>query len=323
MPKGAVELTNERPSVFAICVKTGPGKGKWVEPSWLKTQWLKLKGQYYARMPIYKVRLRILAPVLFSVLLVTVPGVLVFNGNEAERQSYWMAIVTSFVVTWGFYFINVSFPKRKRALFEASRVQTLLARLIQLKDAQYRILGFRNDDESHIMKPEDGMNGNKARVLIDLMRDYDPNMSVGHHSQCLGGYARLPYTNTLSGHFDASHKLFLHIFEELKEVVKPELFPKFYRALVRMDEQLKYKKAPYLPNLFNRPEDYEAFHFRLIEYIECLYEMECVPFVIYTPVERGVYMKFDATFKLRASNPRAFSWDLRWPKVGDGIWFQY
>ncbi|OCH67881.1 hypothetical protein [Vibrio splendidus] len=306
--EGMVEVSEERPSIFAKCKKVSEGKGVWVEPSWIEGKWLTLKNWWHTRFPCYKAKLRILQPILLSLVLVAIPGIIVYKTNNSEWGNYLMAIVTGFLVSCCFYLINVSYPRRKRAQFEALRIFTLLRRLVELKDTQYRILGFRSSEISHVLRKEDPMNVNKARVLVDLMESYNRDKCTRRETQCLREYSELPDTHKLSGHFDASHKLFLSIFEELKSVVKPELFPTFYRALMRMDEQLKYEKCHSSTNLFNTPREYEQYHFRLIEYIECLYEMECVPFVVFTPLTHFTVLEFDDRFRKLAAYPPSLNW---------------
>ncbi|KEI72321.1 hypothetical protein [Endozoicomonas elysicola] len=311
---GMVEMLTRRPSPYAKCKKVSEGKGIWVEPSRLKTKLLIWKTNTQIKLPVLKAQLRIISPLIASALLVLIPGVLLTFVNESKLSNYWMAIITSFLVSCCFYLINVSYPKRKRIQFEALRIQTLLRRIVELKDAQYRILGFRSSELSHKLVVEDSMSENKARVLIELMDYYPLNKSTATELQYLREYSNILDSDKLRGYFYASHELFLSLFEELKLVIHADLFPKFYRSLMRMDEQLKYEKIHRGGHLFDIPEDYEKFHFRLIEYIECLYETECVPFVIYTPLARMTVMRFDEKFKKLASYPPSFSWDLEWPK---------
>lgn len=319
---GMVEMLTRRPSIYAKCKKISEDKGIWIEPSRFKQRWSMWKTNISVRLPVMKAKLRIVSPLIISLLLVTVPGILITFVNEKELSSYWMAIATSFLVSCCFYLINVSYPKRKRVQFEALRIQTLLRRMVELKDAQYRILGFRSQDLSHKLVFEDSMNENKARVLIELMAYYSPNKAIVAERQYLRQFSTVPHSDELRGYFYASHELFLALFEELKLVVQPDLFPRFYRALMRMDEQLKYEKIYGIQNLFDDPEEYEKYHFRLIEYIECLYESECVPYVIYTPLARTTVVRFDDKFKTLSQYPPSFSWDLEWPKRKRiaGVW---
>jgi hypothetical protein len=300
-----VIMDKQRPSEFSICRKISANKGEWVEPNWVKISYLKFQRFYGQKLMIYKIKLKIYKPIILSILLLVLSFVLIFLWGGKDWENYSISIFTGFIISIIFYSINDNFPRNKRAQFDSLRIQNILSVLVNLKDAQYRLIGFRSQEIHRKIQKEPAMDSEKSKKLTELMLSCK---TYTIEPFTLGKYNTSENTDTIYNYFNAAHQILQENIVSLKECVRADTLPEFYQSLIRIEEILKFKKPNYMSNLSDYPENYEQYHFRLIEYIECMYNIECVPYVAFTPVARSTILEFSEEFKNKSRFPNDFQW---------------
>jgi len=296
---GAVRMDIERPTQYAICVDIGNGDGKWIEPKFVFL--IRLKEKYH----LINLRLKLFLHSNWPLILVVI---VLFSSSffldSGSLLSLWISLLASIL----FYIVNDVYPRKKRAKYESLKISSIIKELNELKNFQYINLGYLN----HLAKKDflndggverdKGIDENKAIILINLMEQKKNSREIKYWDSNLEDYMGKKY-QTYGEYFVDAHMFLKKKLVELQEIIKPELFPNLYKPVNDIAFNLR-KASFHKDDIWGfTPYEYVKRHFQYIEFLECLYQEECSPYIGFIPIPLNIILSYDEDFVRRSYHP--------------------